>query len=137
MPANELDGWMVMKARKHDPDALRKAQGMTLGDALTVIVDRSARRAIAKVRFAEITGTNAYITEVERLSAALVLKGRHAERHETSGRFVKTTPSPEPDPDQFGGAPTNQIESGTGNPVDAPPNPAFPLWNHLGASLIG
>ena len=136
-PASMLDGFMVMKAR--DPHALQKAAGLTTADALAIIVDRAAERAVAKATLAELFGTAVPLTEVERLSAALVLKSKHSTRHPFNGKFIAAgTPTPGPDADQYGGAPTNGIPSGTGSPAATSPNPAFPVaWRHGGNSLIG
>jgi len=131
----------VTKARRAVSDVLHKAQDFSTADALAVIVERAAERAVAKAKLAEIFDTEVPVTEVERLSAALVLKARHAERHETTGRFVpKPSPTPGPEPDMFGGAPTHDIPHGTGpaNAAVDTPNPAFPtIWRHGGASLLG
>lgn len=61
-------------------------------------------------------------------------KARHGLRHPTSGKFIPIAkPTPGPDADQYGGALTNPVEPGTGNPASTPPSP---MWRHLGATLF-
>lgn len=137
-PANELDGWLVMKARGNAPDTLRKCQSMTDAEAWDVIVYRAAERAVIKMLFAEATGTHSLITEVERLSAALALKAKHSTRHPQSGQFIATGSrpayTPGPADDDFSGALTQPVEPGTGpgNSVESPSQ----MWRHLGATLF-
>lgn len=137
-PASLLDGWLVMKAR--DPHALRKAQDFSIADALAVIVDRAAERAVAKAKLAEMFGTPVPTTEIEQLSAALVLKAtRHDLRHPQTQRFIavaaKPAITPGPSPDQYDGAYTGEIVHGTGNPAPER-KPTAVAWSHGGASLL-
>jgi hypothetical protein len=140
-PANLLDGWLVQKRREIAPDALRKAQSFSVADALAVVVDRAAGRALLKTRIAMITKSEALpLTEVERLSVEFLTKARHAVRHpDGSGRFAptpsKVETAPGPDPNTLGGAETNFLATGTG-PDNEAPSPTSGLWVHGGASLF-
>jgi hypothetical protein len=139
-PANQAPGWLVMKARGGDPFL-----GST--DPDLVIMHRALGSAIRKA----LDGCGEELNEAEELSVAIMVgaleldepyaKARHGVRHPQTGKFIpvasRPTYTPGPDRDQYGGAQTEGIPSGTGSLASTPPNPAFPLWNHLGASLIG
>ena len=131
-PASMLDGFMVFKAREKPSDVLRKAANWTLNDALAVVVDRLAERAVAKARLAEMFGTEVPVTEDERIACRLVLKARHSARHlDGSGRFAPakqklTLTTPEPADVIDAGA-----QAATTRPITMPS-----IWKHGGASLL-
>ena len=131
----------LTKARHRSGDPFL---GRTDPDA--IILHRALGTAIQKA----LNGDGEELNEREELSVAIIagglqlgesemyVKARHGVRHPTTGRFIPIPkPTPGPDPDAYGGARTEPVEPGTGSPASTPPNPAFPLWNHLGASLLG
>jgi hypothetical protein len=135
-----LGATTLTKARRpRVRNALRKAQSLSTAQALEIIVDRATARAILKARIAEAAGVECPLTEVERLAAALTLKAKHSTRHPETGQFIPIASKPQytpgPDADQYGGAATHPVESGTGNPAPDRTAPTVAAWKHSGAVL--
>jgi hypothetical protein len=106
-------------------------------------IESVADSALLKARIAEVAGTPVATTALERVAAAFV-KAKHSTRHPQTGKFIPTaskptltfsTPTPGPDSDQFDGAPTNTIISGTGD-ANAAPSPTHGIWQHLGPNNL-